>query len=79
MGLAIPPGALDEQHGVTMQQSIIQFIGQGMHAQPTHGFMHGSMHCDHRERTAICQQDKCDRRSGLWSYLHRAVGHGVEL
>jgi hypothetical protein len=40
----MPPGADDAQHGMAIIQSIMQFIGQSMQAQPMHGFMHGSMH-----------------------------------
>ena len=39
----MPPGADDAQHGMAIIQSIMQFIGQSIHAQPMHGFMHGSM------------------------------------
>ena len=41
----MPPGALLAQHGIAMQQSIMQFIGQAQQgAHEKHGTMHGSMH-----------------------------------
>jgi len=45
VGLAMPPGALLLQHGVAMQQSIMQFMGQEQQTGHfMHGIMHGSMH-----------------------------------
>ena len=49
-GLAMPPLSPVAQHGIAMQQSIMQFMGiaQQFGQQPIggakHGFMHGSMH-----------------------------------
>jgi hypothetical protein len=41
IGDAMPPGADDVQHGMAMQQSITQFMGQ---LQQLGHFMHGTMH-----------------------------------
>ena len=45
VGLFMPPGALDAQHGVSIIQSIMQFIGHAQQAgHIMHGLIIGSMH-----------------------------------
>ena len=57
-GLAIPPGALLMQHGIAMQQSIMQFIGQAQHGlHVMHGFMHGSMQAIGQSAMLRCQSN----------------------